>query len=101
MSINAYMDRYYYSGAEIIVKPTLVTFLEALFSHQVGALLYPTSNTHRWLVEYTRKKAAIAAGNADLRAFNQFLNDGPAIDLGSSGPGDGLSVLIVSVQNVA
>jgi len=101
MSINAYLGRYYYSEAEIIVRATLSTFLEALFSHQVGALLDPTVNAHRWLVKYTRTKANNArGGNVDLRAFNQFLNDEPSNDIDMSGPSDGLSVLIVNWQNV-
>jgi len=103
MSINAYLGKYYYSAAEVIVRPTLNAFLEALFSHQIGALLDPTVIAHRWVVAYARSKSAKAkaAGNIDLSTFDRFLNDMPPIDLGLNGPGDGLSVLFVNVESKA
>jgi len=102
MAINGYLSKYYYSAGEIISRPTLTSFLEALFAHQVAAPLSATMSDHRWLVSYARSKAAKAFGNnVDLRELDRFLNDTPPIDLDMNGPSDGLSVLIVNGSNVA
>lgn len=97
MVINGYLTKYYYSEGEVIARPTLTLFLEALFAHQVGAPLNATVSEHRWLVSYVRSKAAkVFGGNVDLRGLNLFLSDTPPTDLDLNGFSDGLSVLIVN-----
>jgi hypothetical protein len=101
MAINGYLTKYQYSLGEIITRPTLESFLAALFAQQVGALLNPAEKAHLWLVAYARSKAVKVYGNnIDLSRLDRFLNDRPPIDLGANGHGDGLSVLIVNGQNV-
>jgi len=102
MSINGYLGKYYYLGGEIIARPTLDSFLGALFAQQVGALLNPAERAHRWLVQYVRSKVSRIQGNAaNLRALDRFLGDNPPIDDALGTPGDGLSVLIIGGQNEA
>lgn len=102
MVINGYLAKYYYSAGEAIVRPTLTSFLEALFAHQVGAPLNSTESDHRWLVSYARSKTAKAFGsNVDLRGLDRFLIDTPPFNIELNDPGDGLSVLIVNDHNLA
>lgn len=102
MTINGYAAKYYYSAGEAITRPTLMSFLDALFANQVGARLNETKSDHRWLVSYARSKAAKAFGNnGDFRVLDRFLNNTPPIDLDMNDPSDGLSVLIVNGENRA
>lgn len=102
MVINGYLTKYYYSAGEVITRPTLTSFLNALFANQVGALLSAAERDHLWLASYARSKAAKAFGNnVDLRDLDRFLNNTPPIDLDMNALSDGLSVLIVNSENVA
>jgi len=52
MVANAYFEKYFYGYQEVIVRSALKLFLDALFSHQIGAPLVPTEATHQWLASY-------------------------------------------------
>lgn len=96
LSINGYLNKYFYSHGEIITKSDLPDFLTALFGFQVGAVLDPSLAPHRWLVNWVRSKAAAAGASQEaLRPLNDFLgNDRPDVDDAKKGS-SGLSVLIV------
>jgi hypothetical protein len=98
MVANAYLERYLYYGHEVIVRATLEPFLEALFGHQIGALLTPAKTAHRWLTSYAAAKLAASDQNVSSDFFLGF--DAPsAID--SSDRGDGVSVLFVDGRDAA
>lgn len=93
MIINGHLEKYYYAHEEVIMRSTLRGFLEALFSHQIGAPLMTMKSTHKWLLSYAFSKAR-AASNIDPEQF--FSNIEPlTTDEFNAGSNDGLSVLLV------
>jgi hypothetical protein len=101
LSINGYLDKYYFSQAEAITRSDLPTFLSALFAFRVGALLDPLHMSHRWLVSWVRSKAVANAAPDALRSLNNFLGDEMPADNGDSNISSGLSILIVGTLNGA
>lgn len=99
LTINGYLDKYYFSQAEAITRSDLHAFLSALFEFQVGALLDPSYMSHRWLVSWVRSKAAASASREARRLLDNFFgNDLPA-DTGDLEIPSGLSILIVGALN--
>lgn len=92
MVANAHIEQYFYNGPEILVRTELLTFLEALLSHQVGAPLDASTSAHQWLLAYARTKVAAARGTSFARFFDRA-DDIPLIDVPRGS--DGLSVLLV------
>lgn len=100
LSINGYLDKYYFSQAEVITRSDLPAFLSALFSFQIGALLDPSDKSHRWLASWVRSKAS-ANGPLDTRPLDNFLGNERPADIGDSNISSGLSILIVGALNEA
>ncbi|MGX9525886.1 hypothetical protein ACXHWJ_16830 [Alcaligenes nematophilus] len=92
MVTNAFLERYFYMGGEIIVRSALRPFLKALFDHQIGARLSPTDSAHQWLVAYAAKKVMDSGQDIPSNFFAEF--DNPRA-LDASGGDDGVSVLLV------
>lgn len=93
MVANAYLDKYFYSGMEVIVRTELELFLDALFNHQIGAPLAPSQSAHQWLISYAASK--LAASERDIpKDFFAGFGTPRALDI--SGRGDGISVLLVN-----
>jgi len=98
MVANAYFEKYFYGHREVIVRSALKSFLDALFSHQIGAPLVPTEAAHQWLASYVAAKVAASGQDIPAGFFSGF--DSPrALDI--SGSGDGVSILLVGVGDAA
>lgn len=99
LSINGYLDKYYFTNAEVISKSNLSSFLTALFSFQVGALLDPSVTSHQWLLKRVRSRVADKASSEALRKIDLFIaNDDPRSNE-TTLPLDGLSVLLIGDLN--
>jgi hypothetical protein len=101
MCISGYLAKYSCAENEVLVRPTLESFLDALLTGTIGALLHPAVPAHRWLVDYARRKGASTLSLVQRRAIDAFLSNGPRDDNAAPVPGDGLSVLFVSVPSGA
>lgn len=95
MVANAYLEKYFYYGPEIIVRTQLETFLDALLDHQVGAPLDLAMPTHRWLLAYARSKVSATRGQT-FNAFFDAIDVDEIMDVLHSK--DGLSVLLVDTR---
>jgi hypothetical protein len=99
LSVNGYLDRYYFGHGEAITRASLGPFLDALLAFQVGAILDPASSTHRWVASFVlgklRQQNAQSVGARMLTGF--FGPNGPE-GLGDSVGPTGLSVLFVQVE---
>lgn len=95
---NAFLERYSYMYCEAAVRPTLQHFLQALFSHQIGAPLLPSESAHQWLVGYVKSK--VLASGQDLPS-DFFLGYETQDPLDGNTTGDGISVLLVDTDAVA
>jgi hypothetical protein len=99
LSINGYLDKYYFANTEVISRRDLSSFLTALFSFQVGALLYPSIASHQWLLKRVRSRVAAKASSETLRKLDSFIaNDDPRSNE-TPLPSDGLSVLLIGDLN--
>lgn len=98
MVANAHIEQYYYNGQEILVRTELLTFLEALLGHQVGAPLDVSTAAHKWLLAYARTKVVAVSGTS-FDAFFDRADDVPLIDVPRRS--DGLSVLLVDTRGAA
>lgn len=93
MVANGHLEKYHYADGEVMVRSTLKGFLEALFSHQVGAAFIPIKSTHRWLLSYASSKVQ-ASSNIDSEQFFSDIELLP--DEFNMEGGDGLSVLLIN-----
>lgn len=92
MVANAYLENYLYNYEEVIVRTGLVSFLEALLDHHVGAPIDVSNAANAWILAYARKKAAtVESGRLD--DFFDLFDSDTDIDIPQSS--DGLSVLLV------
>lgn len=89
---NAFLDKYRHASGEIMVRSNLEPFLEALFNHQIGALLLPSVASHLWLIAYAKAKAASSPQKPPADFFS-FYEDPPRLD--ASPAGDGMSILFI------
>lgn len=98
--MNSYLEKYLYMDGEAIVKPTLEEFLEAMFSHRIGALLNSGVSSHRWLAQYTKRKlAAMSSGSRAIGAISRFLGGDELPSDFAISPEDGLNILVIGPLN--
>lgn len=98
MVANGRLEKYFYAESEVLVRPTLQGFLEALFSHQIGALIKTTKNSHKWLLSYAASKVG-PTDNIDLDLFFGDLE--PFNSETDTGKGDGLSMLLINNDEIS
>lgn len=98
MVINAYLEKYFYSFNEVMVRSSLSKFLDALFRHQIGAPLIVQNRIHQWLVSYALNKV----NNSGQNIPNGFFDDYDASQIiDDSDKRDGISVLLIDTDNIS
>jgi hypothetical protein len=96
MGVNGYLTRFRCGESEILVRTTLEAFLDSLLAWEIGAVLNRAHPTHRWLIEYARRKSSGQQVPTEIiRVLDGFKGDFPSPDNVLVHPGDGLSILIV------
>lgn len=98
MVANAFLEKYFYSNGEVLVRTTLESFLSALLDHEIGAPVQGGKATHRWLISYA--KAKVVAANREVP--NEFF-DGYDVPLNPEvgATGDGISLLLIDNSDTA
>lgn len=97
MLINAYLEKYYYAHNEVMVRTSLITFLEALFAHQIGALLIAKNTVHQWLVSYASGKVSNSGKSIPDGFFDGYDLSQP---IDKSDKSDGISVLLIDTDQI-